>query len=66
MDFVNAYRAVSTIQLICHQVSDEGGCVECPFGAKREGEPAKCLIRNSTPNKWNLKRPAEIVRVIEP
>ncbi len=52
-------KALATLQRACNEY--EGICKECPMG----NDSGECLVRDSYPCNWGLKKPTAVVRLME-
>lgn len=53
------YKALQTLQRACNEY--EGSCTECPMG----NDCGECLVNNSYPCNWGLKKPTPVVGIME-
>lgn len=53
------YKALQTLRQTCNEYG--GSCKKCPMG----NDYGECLVRDSYPCNWDLKKPTQVVRIME-
>ena len=54
MDYDEIYAALGTIRIVCNEMQEKGGCIDCPMSSDKG---KICNVVQNNPSDWDLIPP---------